>query len=211
MDPEKAAKRCGFAFDRQKGAFSVCVLGFELLAGWPEFSLAPASGACPAVLCGAAAKILVIRYLTEGTYGAAGGGFLTYRELPWGEVYDRNFQGRCIKRLAFSLGSRLPAFENAAQKLGGVRLEHGDSSYELSFFPWLKIRLILWTGDEEFPPASQFLFSDNVSLAFTAEDLAVAGDVIIGALKELSAGGLGGGRTGDQAEKPAACHSPDES
>jgi hypothetical protein len=187
MEPEEAAGRCGIGFDRQKSAFAIRMLGFDLLASWPEFSLTPASESCPAVFYGAASKILVIRYLTEGVYGVDSGNFLTYRELPWGEVYDRNFQGRCIKRLAFSFGSKLRDFEAAAQKLGGVRLKHGDSSYELTFFPWLKIRLILWAGDEEFPPTSQFLFSDNVSLAFTAEDLAVVGDLIIGALKELAA------------------------
>jgi hypothetical protein len=185
MDPEDAAMRCGIEFDSIKSAFRLRVLGFEILAGWPEFSLTPVGEGCPAALYGASAKILMIRYLTEGAYAPYGGSFLTYRELPWGEVYDRNFQGRCVRRLAFSFGKQLAAFEKASGKLGGERLDMGDASYELSFFPWLKVRLILRSGDDEFPPTSQFMFSDNVSLAFTAEDLAVLGDVIIDSLKEL--------------------------
>ena len=43
--------------------------------------------------------------------------------------------------------------------------------------------MILWEGDEEFPPSSQILFSDNFPVSFQAEDMAVMGDVIIGSLK----------------------------
>ena len=45
------------------------------------------------------------------------------------------------------------------------------------------MQLILWEGDEEFPPSSQILFSDNFPVSFQAEDMAVMGDVIIGSLK----------------------------
>ena len=51
------------------------------------------------------------------------------------------------------------------------------------FFPEYKIQMILWEGDEEFPPSSQILFSDNFPVSFQAEDMAVMGDVIIGSLK----------------------------
>ena len=47
----------------------------------------------------------------------------------------------------------------------------------------LKFTRILWEGDDEFPPSSQILFSDNFPVSFQAEDMAVMGDVIIGALK----------------------------
>ena len=43
--------------------------------------------------------------------------------------------------------------------------------------------MILWEGDDEFPPSSQILFSDNFPVSFAAEDMAVMGDVIIGSLK----------------------------
>ena len=47
------------------------------------------------------------------------------------------------------------------------------------------IQLILWEGDDEFPPSSQILFSDNFPASFEAEDMAVMGDVIIGSLKSF--------------------------
>ena len=49
--------------------------------------------------------------------------------------------------------------------------------------PGYEIRLIVWEGDEEFPPNAQILFSDNFPEAFSAEDRTVVGDMVITDLK----------------------------
>ncbi|MBR4755026.1 MAG: DUF3786 domain-containing protein, partial [Lachnospiraceae bacterium] len=48
----------------------------------------------------------------------------------------------------------------------------------------LYLYFILWAADDEFPPSSQILFSDNFEYAFKAEDMAVVGDISIGAMKK---------------------------
>ena len=90
-----------------------------------------------------------------------------------------------MMRLAYGYGSKLSVFEKKMEKLGARKLELGDISYEFEFLNDHFVRFILWEGDEEFPPSSQILFSDNFPLSFEAEDLAVVGDVSIGALKKL--------------------------
>lgn len=185
LDPEESARRCALAFDTDAGAFLVPVLNHPLRIAWPGFSITPQRPEeCPPILLSAPSQILMIRYLNEGVHAAPTGRFLTYREFPWGEVYDSNFQGRCVKRLAASFGSRLADFARGAERLGGTRLDLGDCSYELAFLPDFAIRLIVRAGDDEFPPTAQFLFSDNIALAFSAEDLAVVGEVAITALKQ---------------------------
>ena len=72
------------------------------------------------------------------------------------------------------------------KKIGAQPLSLGDFSYEFELLPGLRLQFILWQGDDEFPPSSQILFSDNFSVAFTAEDMAVIGDITIGSLKTLS-------------------------
>jgi hypothetical protein len=187
LEANEISMRCGVPFDGERGVFTLTMLGFRLNAAWPDFTLLPEDeGICPKALLRPSAQILVMRYLIEGVRAPESGKYMTYRELPWGEVYDRNFQGRCIKRLAFRFGSRLDAFRTAAERLGGVKLDKGDAAYELVYFENLKVRLYLWAGDDEFPPNSQFLFSDNTPTAFSAEDMAVFGEVMIDALKELS-------------------------
>ena len=103
--------------------------------------------------------------------------------MPWGEVYLRQFDGRCIKRLAFSYGNRLKDFKAVMEHIQAVPVNHGDLAYEIEIYPDYQVQMILWEGDDEFPPSSQILFSDNFPVSFQAEDMAVMGDVIIGALK----------------------------
>jgi len=189
LDPEEASKRTGITFDPENGRFTLEVLGHTIFAKWPEFKLEPSDEkSCPKILYGFSMHILTMRFLIEGAAAPASGEFKAYRDLPWGELYDKNFQGRCIKRFAYGFGFSPEKFEKAAEALGGVRLEMGDISFDLPFFGGVICRLILWTPDDEFPPSAQFLFSDNTPVAFNAEDLAAVGDVVIGALKEMSAG-----------------------
>ena len=129
------------------------------------------------------ARILTIRFLLNGVKSESSGKFKTYREMPWGEVYLRQFDGRCIKRLAFSYGNRLGDFKAIMEHIKAVAVKHGDIAYEVEIFPEYKVQMILWEGDDEFPPSSQILFSDNFPVSFQAEDMAVMGDVIIGSLK----------------------------
>jgi hypothetical protein len=185
VSPDDVTRRTGAAFDAETGAFALTVFGYALAVKHPEFDIIAPDGA-PEILVSHAARILVIRYLLEGSYAMPRGTFLSYREIPWGSVYERNFQGRCVMRLARAFGTKLDTFRLAAQSLGGTSFTAGDVSYDIPFLGGVTVRLILWEGDEEFSPTAQILFSDNTPLAFTAEDLAAVGEVVIAALREVS-------------------------
>ncbi len=186
-DPLEISQRTGFPYSEEKKCFSVVFLGKEYEIGFPEFTV-KRSGEddswCP-LLEMTAAQILVIRFLIEGCQVSGTGKFLTYREVPWGEVYYRQFNGRCMMRLAFSYGNRIDAFCSALEKMGARKIKAGDAGYEIELFEGFFIRFQIWGGDEEFPPSSQILFSDNFPAAFHAEDLVVACDVIIGTMKNI--------------------------
>jgi len=187
LDPAEASQRTGLVFDTQAGRFHADLLGHTIYAQWPDFKLIPADPAgCPKTLYNFQTQILLIRFLLEGTHMQANGSFMAYRELPWGELYNSNFQGRCIKRFAYGFGYKPEAFKKAAERLGGVKADLKDIAYDMSFIGGITCRLILWMPDDEFPPSAQILFSDNTQFAFNAEDLAVVGDIIISALKECS-------------------------
>ena len=128
-------------------------------------------------------KILTMRFLLSGAVSSGTGKFKTYREMPWGEVYLRQF-GRTLHQapslLLWKPDRRFPSYFISYH---GIPLEHGDAAYEVEIYPGYRIQMILWEGDEEFPPSSQILFSDNFPVSFQAEDMAVMGDVLIGSLK----------------------------
>ena len=186
LDPQEVSARCGVAYDEETGLYRSGSQppAESIVAGVCADS--HRAGVLPQSLYTGEAQILIIRYLIKGRLAAYSGRFIAYREMPWAAVYDQNFQGRCIKRLAFTFGFRLEDFKRAAARLGGKPGPKGDVSADLPFLPDIIVRVAIWAGDDEFPPNSQILFSDNVSDAFSAEDAAVIGDVFISALKELS-------------------------
>ena len=46
-----------------------------------------------------------------------------------------------------------------------------------------KMRILVWEGDDEFPPNAQVLYTANFADGFSAEDRVVAGDILIGHIK----------------------------
>jgi hypothetical protein len=183
LDPHEAAARTGLAFDGT--AFDLRLMGAECRAAFPVFALRDAEGG---EISNAAEKLLLIRYLCEGRYIPATGKRLDYSEIPWGQVYYRNFDGRCLKRLARTFGQDIPSFKRLmdaiGEKIRAETLPTGDAGYRFEFLNQLFITVILWGADDEFPASAQILFDDNFIFAFTAEDLAAVGETVIARLRK---------------------------
>ena len=161
-------------------AFSVKLLGREFLISHPEYAIAAADGgAVPP----RPTQTFLLRYLLECKDVAWTGGWKTFREMPWGELYIKPYTGRVLTRAAFTFGTRLDAFRNAAEKMGAVSVPHGDAGYLFELVDGYQIQILAWAGDEEFPPSAQILYSDNFADGFAAEDRVVAGDILISTIK----------------------------
>ena len=187
-DPKEIAARLGISYDEEQKYFTLKFLGTVYQISWPDFQVsheADDMGFYPLETM-TYARTLTIRFLLNGAEASGSGKFKTYREMPWGEVYLRQFDGRCIKRLAFSYGNRIKDFQAIMEHMHCVPVKNGDIAYKLEIFPDYLVQMILWEGDDEFPPSSQILFSDNFPISFQAEDMAVMGDVIIGSLKSFA-------------------------
>ena len=187
-DPKEIAARLGISYDEEQKYFTLKFLGTVYQISWPDFQVtheADDMGFYPLETM-TYARTLTIRFLLNGAKASGTGKFKTYREMPWGEVYLRQFDGRCIKRLAFSYGNRIKDYQAIMEHMHCVPVKHGDIAYQLEIFPDYLVQMILWEGDDEFPPSSQILFSDNFPISFQAEDMAVMGDVIIGSLKSFA-------------------------
>ena len=180
LDPEEAAKRCGVTFEN--GEFRVRLLDTDYYLAWPEFAIRTESGKGLA-LDKLPMQTFLMRYLLEGRNAGESARLLTFREMPWGEVYIQPFTGRCLTRAAFTFGTRLAAFRKGAEALGGQPTGHGDAGYLFELIGGYRMELIVWEGDEEFAPSSQILYTDTFADGFSAEDRVVAGDILITAVK----------------------------
>ena len=162
------------------GAFQVTLLGRGFSITYPgcEFS-AKDGGALPPL----PTRTFLLRYLLESKQAAFGGAWKTFREMPWGEMYIKPYTGRVLTRAAFTFGTRVAAFKAAAEKMGAVPLKHGDAGYQFDLIGPYRMQIMVWEGDDEFPPNAQVLYSDNFAEGFAAEDRVVAGDILISTIK----------------------------
>ena len=172
-DPAEITSRLGIPFE--KGAFTLTLLGRTYRVSHPEAQTLPD--------CALPVQTFLLRYLLEAKTVAWNGGWKTFREMPWGELYIKPYTGRVLTRAAFTFGTRVEAFRSACETLGAAPLKNGDAGFEFDFIGGYKMRILVWAGDEEFPPNTQVLYSDNFAGGFAAEDRVVAGDILISHIK----------------------------
>lgn len=160
--------------------FYVNLLGSEYAISHPDYAIRNTKGEnIPPLSC----QTFLLRYLLESKTVAWGGQWRTFREMPWGEMYIKPYTGRVLTRAAFTFGTRVAAFQAACEKMGAVSLPHGDAGYQFDFIGGYRMQILVWEGDEEFPPNAQVLYSDNFESGFAAEDRVVAGDILISFIK----------------------------
>ena len=182
LDPAEVTARLGEDVTFDGEAFGLSFLGRPYRLAWPDYAIESPDAAALA-LRKMPAQTFLLRYLLEGRTTAWKGDWKTFREMPWGEMYIKPYTGRVLTRAAFTFGTRLDAFRAAAEKVGGRPVPHGDAGYEFDLIDGYRMQILVWAGDEEFPPNAQVLYSGNFADGFAAEDRVVAGDILIGVLK----------------------------
>ncbi len=178
LDPTEAADRTGTKWDGKE--FYVNLLGREYAIAHPDYAIRAADGGTVPPL---PTQTFLLRYLLESRQVAWAGEWKTFREMPWGEMYIKPYTGRVLTRAAFTLGTRIDAYRAAAEKMGGHAVGHSDAGYLFDLIGPYQMQILVWEGDEEFPPNAQVLYSDNFAQGFAAEDRVVAGDILISTLK----------------------------
>lgn len=178
LNPEEAAQRTGVKWNGKE--FYVNLLGREFVISHPQYAIRAMDGGNLPLL---PTQTFLLRYLLEGKQVPWGGEWKTFREMPWGELYIKPYTGRVLTRAAFTFGTRVAAFRAACEKMGATAVSHGDAGYLFSMIGGYQVQILVWEGDDEFPPNAQILYSDNFSEGFAAEDRVVAGDILISTIK----------------------------
>ena len=183
MDRSDAVRRLDIPFDGK--AFTVEFLGQTYTITHPDYTITADPGAL--ALRKLSAQTFLLRYLLAGKRLPAAGGWMTFQQLPWGEVYLQPFTGRCIRRSEATFGRNLEKFAAASRKLGGVEINQADAGFEFAVIQDYRIRICVWAADEEFGPSAQILFSDNFAAGFLADESVAAAELLIGAISAAMA------------------------
>ena len=178
LDAAEAAARTGAKWDGKE--FYVNLLGREFAISHPVYAIrALDEGKLPPL----PTQTFLLRYLLESKKVAWKGQWKTFREMPWGEMYITPYTGRVLTRAAFTFGFKTKAMAAACEKMGATPVKHGDAGFLFNLIGDYQMQILIWEGDDEFPPNAQVLYSDNFAEGFAAEDRVVAGDILITTIK----------------------------
>ena len=119
------------------------------------------------------ARILILHYLARANGAPRRGIEATFRDLEGGREYFPAFEKRAISPFVHMFGKDPDRFIEAGIAAGGARQDTGPFALGFRAFPRVDITLMLWPGDEEFPPAGSAIFDASISDYCSTEDVAV--------------------------------------
>jgi hypothetical protein len=111
------------------------------------------------------------------------GKLVKFKDLPGGPAYELAFLQRAVQPIAEAFGSNPSALLEAAKRLGGTSLTHGDASAEVPALAGIPITYILWAANE-FSAEASVLFDEAAAAYLPTEDLAVLGELTSNRLKK---------------------------
>ncbi|ETR73330.1 MAG: hypothetical protein OMM_01040 [Candidatus Magnetoglobus multicellularis str. Araruama] len=112
--------------------------------------------------------------------------WVAYREIPGASFYFSAFVKRAIEPLKKVFGNQLKILNHIAKKLDGRTVELGDLGLEFQILPNISVRIVMWAGDDEFPPEANILFPNNIHEIFSPEDIAWLAGMLVYRLIALS-------------------------
>jgi hypothetical protein len=131
-------------------------------------------------------KILILHYLSQATGTPFTNKLIAYTQLQGGKFYCPAFQKRTLEPVLKCFGNHPEKLLDVAQTLGGKKATHGDVSVYFDIFPFVRIVIVLWRGDDEVPSGGNILFDQNIKDYLSTEDVVVLTEVLIWKLINLT-------------------------
>lgn len=122
---------------------------------------------------------LILHYLLGACDIPPKGELITFRETPTGEFYYRPFVNRAQIPLVNTFGAAPDLFLKAGLKAGGTAAGVGDASLTFHPLPKVPVTLVLWQGDDEFPPTGNILFDGHIKHFLDGEDIAFLAGIVV--------------------------------
>jgi len=188
-NPKRIADQCGATFEATAGGNTTLLLNFlnrDVLISGPawELSFKDTGDEVPIQQ-----QVLILHYLNGAAGAKVEGEWIAYQEVPDGKFYLDAFLRRAKNPLVRAFGNHPERLLPVTQKVYGARpFGQGDHSVVVQAFPLVPVALILWEGDDEFPPEGNLLFDRSISEILSAEDIAWLAGMIIYPIMGMAGG-----------------------
>ena len=124
-------------------------------------------------------KLLILHYFISAKGTPTANRLITFRELPEGSGYSPTFTKRTVNPLLAYFSKEPRLLVEAAEKLGGHKVDYGDTAVTINAFSHVPITIILWRGDDEFAPQGNVAFDATIPDYLPTEDITVLCESIV--------------------------------
>jgi hypothetical protein len=139
-------------------------------------------------------KILILHYFIRARGTPLTGNIITYKELHEGINYYPTFFKRAIEPVITNFKDTPEKLFEVAGALGGRQSDYGDTAVTIDAFPYVPLTIVLWRGDNEFPPDGNIMFDSTIADYLPTEDITIVCEKIAWTLVRLLK--TGGGTPG---------------
>lgn len=179
-NPKGIAEICGASFrldDNERAVFCLTFLNRKIKISWPEcmFAFCDSQQEVPIQQ-----QILLLHYLNMGKVQGPPGEWISFQEVPDGKFYMDAFLRRAKNPMVEAFGHRPEVLVRLAEEAYRAKpFNQGDYAVVVQALPLVPVAMILWKGDDEFPPEGNILFDRSISDIFPAEDIAWLAGMIV--------------------------------
>lgn len=184
IEGEEVAKRCGVIFlspskpEKKRGRYVVNLLvkTYSVELDSEEVIDLVVGKEAPSEIA-----FLILKYLSSSAGASRKEDWIIFDDFPKGKFYKSYFIRYVLNPLARTFGYDPEKYELVCRRLGGKKEKLGGLSYSFTFLPRIRILTQLWRGGKEdyVAPTANMMFNFSARHFFSAEDLLLAGRVMI--------------------------------
>ena len=166
LDPADVCRNAMVGFDNLSGLYLIKSFGMDLSIDPKTNSIhtdAP-EGDLLLKKLGYFSVLSILWYMTSARDIPLSNRLVQPANLKGGHIFFRGTHVLPLDKLALRYTHDAEAFLKRGAALGGRQLNYGDASVQLFPFPRIPVVIILWRGDEEFPPRADLLFDSTCEL-----------------------------------------------
>ncbi len=180
-DPVLLAENSGCRYDEEKKHFLLPYCRHEYIVTHPlgevnnNNVIKPIAGE---------EEVVILQYLNWSRSLPLRRKWISFLELPGGEMHFAPFQREAINPIAKKYGKNIDGFREDSKDIGEV-MDAGDAAFIIPVFPRLELAIILWREDDEYPARANVLFDDTSPCHLPTASLYVLGIQVIKRLYDI--------------------------
>jgi len=183
FNPEFIAEYSGAELinsDNEINALSLKFLNRDINISWPEMEISYAEGDGEISIQQQAFLLHYLNGACSSKCTEMSGEWVSYQDIPDGRFYMDAFIKRAKEPLINTFGLKASRMvEIASKAYNASALDLGDYSVKVNALPIVPVALLIWEGDEEFPPDGNLLFDKTISDILSAEDIATLAGMVV--------------------------------